>query len=400
MKLAKRLDAVKPSPTLAITAKAREMKQKGIDVVGFGAGEPDFDTPAVIKDAAKKAIDQGFTKYTPTNGIPELREAIAAKIQKEHRVTYKATEVLVSCGGKHALYNLFQALLNEGDEVVIFTPFWVSYADMVRVAGGVPVLVETTMDTGFDPAPEQIKKAITPRTKAIIVNSPSNPTGAMLSRRTLETVIAAVKGTEILIVSDDIYDKLVYKGRFENVLDLDPSLQPQVALVNGASKTYSMTGWRIGWTAGPQALISAMQKLQDNSTSNPASISQKAALGALTLPGVDEEVEKMRKTFDERRKHIVARLNAIPGVRCFDPGGAFYAFPDVSALLSRKAPGATGPLGTDGKLIDLLLEKHLVAAVPGSAFGAPGYMRLSFATSMEQIDKGCDRIAEMAKSLE
>ncbi|WP_242341179.1 MULTISPECIES: pyridoxal phosphate-dependent aminotransferase [Anaeromyxobacter] len=399
MKLAKRLDAVKPSPTLAITAKAREMKQKGIDVVGFGAGEPDFDTPALIKDAAKKAIDQGFTKYTPTNGIPELREAIAAKIQKEHRVTYKATEVLVSCGGKHALYNLFQALLNEGDEVVIFTPYWVSYADMVRVAGGVPVLVETTMDTGFDPAPEQIKKAISPRTKAIIVNSPSNPTGAMLSRRTLETVVAAVKGTEILIVSDDIYDKLVYKGRFENVLDLDPSLQPQVALVNGASKTYSMTGWRIGWTAGPQALISAMQKLQDNSTSNPASISQKAALGALTLPGVDEEVEKMRKTFDERRKHIVGRLNAIPGVRCFDPGGAFYAFPDVSALLSRKAPGAAEPLGTDGKLIDLLLEKHLVAAVPGSAFGAPGYMRLSFATSMEQIDKGCDRIAEMAKSL-
>jgi len=399
MKLAKRLDAVKPSPTLAITAKAREMKQKGIDVVGFGAGEPDFDTPVMIKDAAKKAIDQGFTKYTPTNGIPELREAIAAKIQKEHRISYKATEVLVSCGGKHALYNLFQALLNEGDEVVIFTPFWVSYADMVRVAGGVPVLVETTMDTGFDPAPEQIKKAISPRTKAIIVNSPSNPTGAMLSRRTLETVIGCVKGTEILVVTDDIYDKLVYKGRFENVLDLDPSLQPQVALVNGASKTYSMTGWRIGWTAGPQALISAMQKLQDNSTSNPASISQKAALGALTLPGVDEEVEKMRKTFDERRKHIVQRLNAIPGVRCFDPGGAFYAFPDVSALLSRKAPGATEALGTDGKLIDLLLEKHLVAAVPGSAFGAPGYMRLSFATSMEQIDKGCDRIAEMAKSL-
>jgi aspartate aminotransferase len=399
MKLAKRLDAVKPSPTLAITAKAREMKQKGIDVVGFGAGEPDFDTPAVIKDAAKKAIDQGFTKYTPTNGIPELREAIAAKIQGEHKVTYKATEVLVSCGGKHALYNLFQALLNEGDEVVIFTPFWVSYADMVRVAGGVPVLVETTMDTGFDPAPEQIKKAVGPRTKAIIVNSPSNPTGAMLSRRTLETVIACVKGKEILVVTDDIYDKLVYRGRFENVLDLDPSLQPQVALVNGASKTYSMTGWRIGWTAGPQALISAMQKLQDNSTSNPASISQKAALGALTLPGVDEEVEKMRKTFDERRKHIVQRLNAIPGVRCFDPGGAFYAFPDVSALLSRKAPGASEALGNDGRLIDLLLEKHLVAAVPGSAFGAPGYMRLSFATSMEQIDKGCDRIAEMAKSL-
>ena len=396
MKLAKRLDAVKPSPTLAITAKAREMKQKGIDVVGFGAGEPDFDTPVMIKDAAKKAIDQGFTKYTPTNGIPELREAIAAKIQKEHRISYKATEVLVSCGGKHALYNLFQALLNEGDEVVIFTPFWVSYADMVRVAGGVPVLVETTMDTGFDPAPEQIKKAIGPRTKAIIVNSPSNPTGAMLSRRTLEAVIAEVKGKEILVVTDDIYDKLVYRGRFENVLDLDPSLQPQVAYVNGASKTYSMTGWRIGWTAGPQALISAMQKLQDNSTSNPASISQKAALGALTLPGVDEEVEKMRKTFDERRKHIVQRLNAIPGVRCFDPGGAFYAFPYAGELLKKKAPGTSEPLGTDGKLIDLLLDKHLVAAVPGSAFGAPGYMRLSFATSDKVLAESVARLKALA----
>jgi aspartate aminotransferase len=399
MKLAKRLDAVKPSPTLAITAKAREMKAKGIDVVGFGAGEPDFDTPAIIKEAAKKAIDQGFTKYTPTAGIPELREAIAARIQKDHRIAYKPTEVLVSCGGKHALYNLFQALLAPGDEVVIFTPYWVSYADMVRVADGVPVLVQTTMDTGFDPSPEQIRKAIGPKTRAVIVNSPSNPTGAMLSRRTLETVVECVKGKEILVVSDDIYDRLVYRGAFENVLDLDPSLQGQVALVNGASKTYSMTGWRIGWTAAPQPLIAAMQKLQDNSTSNPNSIAQKAALAALTLPEVDAEVERMRKEFDARRRHIVARLNAVPGIRCFDPGGAFYAFPDVSALLGRKAPGASEPLGTDDRLIDLLLDKHLVAAVPGSAFGAPGYMRLSFATSMEQIDKGCDRIAEMAKSL-
>jgi aspartate aminotransferase len=400
MKLAKRLDAVKPSPTLAITAKARELKAKGVDVVGFGAGEPDFDTPSMIKDAAKTAIDAGFTKYTPTNGIPELREAIAAQIAKDHPgLAYKATEVLVSCGGKHALYNLFQALLNEGDEVVIFTPYWVSYADMVRVAGGVPVLVETTMDTGFDPSPEQIRKAVGPRTRAIIVNSPSNPTGAMLSRRTLETVVEVAKGKDILIVTDDIYDKLVYKGRFENVLDVDRSIQGQVALVSGASKTFSMTGWRIGWTAGPQALISAMQKLQDNSTSNPTSISQKAALAALTAPGVYEAVEKMRTTFDERRKHIIKRLNEIPGIRCFDPGGAFYAFPYVGELLKRKAPGQAEPLGTDDRFIAQLLDVHQVAAVPGSAFGAPGYMRLSFATSMEQIDKGCDRIAEMAKSL-
>ena len=399
MKLAQRLDAVKPSPTLAVTAKANEMKAKGVDVVGFGAGEPDFDTPALVKDAAKKALDQGFTKYTPTAGILPLREAIAARIGREHKVTYKPAQVLVSCGGKHALYNLFQALLEAGDEVVIFTPYWVSYADMVRVAGGVPVLVETTMDTGFDPSPEQIKKAFTSRTRAVIVNSPSNPTGAMLSRRTLETVISCARGKDVLIVSDDIYDHLVYRGKFENVLDLDPSLEGQVAIVNGASKTYAMTGWRIGWTAGPQPLIAAMQKLQDNSTSNANSIAQKAALAALTTPALDAEVEKMRRTFDERREHIVRRLNAIPGVRCFDPSGAFYAFPNVSALLARKAPGATEPLGTDLRLVDLLLEKHLVAAVPGSAFGAPGYVRCSFATSMEQIDKGCDRIADLARSL-
>jgi len=399
MKLAQRLDAVKPSPTLAVTAKANEMKAKGVDVVGFGAGEPDFDTPALVKDAAKKALDQGFTKYTPTAGILPLREAIAARIAREHKVTYTPAQVLVSCGGKHALYNLFQALLEAGDEVVIFTPYWVSYADMVRVAGGVPVLVETPMDTGFDPSPEQIKKAFTSRTRAVIVNSPSNPTGAMLSRRTLETVISSARGRDVLIVSDDIYDHLVYRGKFENVLDLDPSLEGQVAIVNGASKTYAMTGWRIGWTAGPQPLIAAMQKLQDNSTSNANSIAQKAALAALTTPALDAEVEKMRRTFDERREHIVRRLNAIPGVRCFDPSGAFYAFPNVSALLARKAPGATEPLGTDLRLVDLLLEKHLVAAVPGSAFGAPGYVRCSFATSMEQIDKGCDRIADLARSL-
>jgi aspartate aminotransferase len=400
MKLAKRLEAVKPSATLAVTAKANEMKAKGVDVVGFGAGEPDFDTPVLIKDAAKKALDQGFTKYTPTAGIAPLREAIAARIQQDHGVSYTPTQVLVSCGGKHALFNLFQALLDEGDEVVIFTPYWVSYADMVRIPGGVPVLVETTMDSGFDPTPEQIRKAFSPRTRAVIVNSPSNPTGAMLSRRTLETVIECVKGKDILVVTDDIYDHLVYRGKFENVLDLDRSLQGQVALVNGASKTYSMTGWRIGWTAGPQPLIAAMQKLQDNSTSNPNSIAQKGALAALTGgAAMDAEIEKMRKAFDERRKHIVARLNAIPGVRCFDPAGAFYVFPDVSALLGRKAPGAAEPLGTDLRLIELLLEKHLVAAVPGSAFGAPGYIRCSFATSMEQIDKGCDRIAEMVKSL-
>jgi len=398
MRLAKRLDAVKPSPTLAITAKAKELKAKGVDVVGFGAGEPDFDTPKAIKAAAVKAIDEGFTKYTPTNGIPELREAIAARIAQQHGISYKPTEVLVSCGGKHALYNLFQALLNPGDEVVIFAPYWVSYADMVRLGDGVPVIVPTRHERGFEPSHEDIRKAITPRTRAVIVNSPSNPTGAVFGRATLHNIISEVKGKDILVISDDIYDRLIYKGRFENVLTVDPSLHPQVVLVNGVSKTYSMTGWRIGWTAGPQPLISAMQKLQDNSTSNPASISQKAALGALTLP-IDDEVERMRKIFDDRRQHIVGRLNAIPGVSCFDPGGAFYAFPYIGSLLEKRMPGAKEPIGTDERFIAHLLDDYKVAAVPGSAFGAPGYMRLSFAISLEQIDKGVDRIAQLAKSL-
>jgi aspartate aminotransferase len=259
--------------------------------------------------------------------------------------------------------------------------------------------VETRHEDGFEPSHEAIKKAIGPRTRAVIVNSPSNPTGAVFGRSTLRNIITEVKGKDIVVVTDDIYDRLVYKGRFENVLTVDPTLHPQVVLVNGVSKTYAMTGWRIGWTAGPQPLISAMQKLQDNSTSNPASISQKAALAALTLP-LDEEVERMRKVFDERRQHIVKRLNAIEGITCFDPGGAFYAFPYVGKLLEKKIPGTTGPVGTDERLVAHLLDDHKVAVVPGSAFGAPGYLRLSFAISMEQIDKGIDRIAAMAKALQ
>lgn len=398
MKLAKRIDSVRPSPTLAITAKAKELKAKGVDVVGFGAGEPDFDTPKAIKQAAVQALDQGFTKYTPTSGIPELREAVCARIAQQHGLSYKPNEVIVSCGGKHALFNIFQALLDPGDEVVIFAPYWVSYADMVRLAEGVPVIVETRHQDGFEPRAADIQRAITGRTRAVVVNSPSNPTGAILGRDPLQNVINQVRGRDVLIVSDDIYDRLVYRGKFENVLTLEPGLRPQVALVNGVSKTYSMTGWRIGWTAAPADLVAAMQKIQDNSTSNPTSISQKAALAALTLP-IDEEVERMRRIFDERRRHIVQRLNAIPGVTCFDPAGAFYAFPHVGELLKRRAPGEKEPLGTDEKLAARLLEVHKVAAVPGSAFGAPGYLRLSFAISLEQIDKGVDRIAEMARTL-
>jgi aspartate aminotransferase len=398
MKLAKRLDAVKPSPTLAISAKAKELKAKGIDVVGFGAGEPDFDTPEVIKQAAVTALEQGFTKYTATNGILELREAVCAKIAQQQGLSYKANEVIISCGAKHALYNLFQALLNPGDEVVIFAPYWVSYADIVRLAEGVPVIVRTRHQDAFEPRAADIKKAFTARTRAVIVNSPANPTGAVLGRETLQNIITEARARNALIVSDDIYARLIYQGRFENVLTLDPSLRPQVALVNGVSKTYAMTGWRIGWTAGPHDLIAAMQKMQDNSTSNPTSIAQKAALAALTLP-LEEEVERMRKIFDERRQLIVGKLNEIEGISCFDPRGAFYAFPYIGELLKRKAPGEKEPLGTEDRFVARLLDVHKVAVVPGSAFGAPGYVRLSFAVAADQIEKGVARIAEMAKSL-
>jgi aspartate aminotransferase len=398
MKLAHRLDGAKPSPTLAITAKARELAQKGVDVVGFGAGEPDFDTPRRIKDAAVKAIDEGFTKYTPTAGIPPLREAIAAVTSKQSGLSFKAAEVLVSAGAKHSLYNLFQSLLDPGDEVIVLNPSWVSYADMVRLAEGIPVFVDTREEDGFEPKPGAVKKAMTARTRAIILNSPSNPTGAVLSHATLVDIALAVKGTEVVVVTDDIYQQLLYRGHFENILSVDPSLRPQTVIVTGVSKTYAMTGWRIGWAVGPLDLIAGMSKLQDNSTSNPSSIAQRAALAALTLDLADE-LEQMRQAFDIRRRHIVRRLNEIPGIRCFDPPGAFYAFPHIAPLLARRAPGAKDILGTDDRFAAHLLEDHNVAVVPGSAFLAPGYLRLSFATSMEQIDKGVDRIAACVKHL-
>lgn len=391
MKLATRLDAVKPSPTLAVTAKANEMKAKGIDVVGFGAGEPDFDTPLVVKDAAKKALDQGFTKYTPTAGIQPLREAIAARIEAEHRLKYQAKEVLVSCGGKHALYNLFQALLEPGDEVVIFTPYWVSYADMVRVAGGVPVLVETSMDTGFDPSVEQVERAFTPKTRAVIVNSPSNPTGAMLSRRTLETVIRCVKGKDVLVVSDDIYDHLVYRGKFENVLDLDPSLQGQVALVNGASKTFAMTGWRIGYMAN-RLLAPHMGTLITNTDSCAPHVCQKAVVEGLTGP--QDDIQKMVKTFKERRDVIVDGLNSLPGFTCLKPGGAFYVWPNVTEAC--KVLGAKD----SEELRKLLLYEAGVACLADIHFGprVPDegqHIRFSYASSTEDIQEGISRIRKL-----
>jgi aspartate aminotransferase len=395
MQLAQRIKAIKPSPTLALNARAKALAAQGVDVAGFVAGEPDFDTPDFIKQAATDALKAGFTKYTPTAGIPELREAICAKLQRDNQLTYAPDQVLVSVGAKHSLYNIFQALLNEGDEVIIFTPYWVSYPDMVMLAGGKPVILQTKEENGYAPDPEALKRALTPRTRAVIINSPSNPTGAVYSRAALEGIAAAVKDHDCLIVSDDIYEKLLYQGQFLNIANVAPELFPRLVVVNGMSKAYSMTGWRLGYAAGPKPLIAGMQMIQDQSTSNPNSITQKAGVAA--LKGPTEFLTKMVEEFRARRELIVSGLNALDGVKCRTPEGAFYVFPDVRGLLQRQYKGA--PLGTSSRISEVLLDDFRVAVMPGAPFGAEGYLRLSFATSREVIQKGLSRMKDFVAAL-
>ncbi|HYH97085.1 pyridoxal phosphate-dependent aminotransferase [Hyalangium sp.] len=395
MQLAQRIKAIKPSPTLALNARAKALAAQGVDVAGFVAGEPDFDTPEFIKQAAIDSLKAGFTKYTPTAGIPELREAICAKLQRDNQLTYTPDQVLVSVGAKHSLYNIFQALLNEGDEVIILTPYWVSYPDMVLLAGGRPVFIETREENGFAPDPEAIRRALTPRTRAIVLNSPSNPSGAVFSRAALEGIAAAVKGHDCLIISDDIYEKLLYEGQFLNIANVAADLVPRLVVVNGMSKAYSMTGWRLGYAAGPKPLISAMQMIQDQSTSNPTSMVQKGALAA--LKGPTDFIATMVEEFRARRELIVSGLNALEGVKCRKPEGAFYVFPDVRGLLQRSYKGA--PLGTSARISEILLDDFRVAVVPGAPFGAEGYLRLSFATSREVIQKGLGRLRDFVAAL-
>lgn len=397
MKLSRRAAAVQPSPTLAITARARALADQGIDVVSFGAGEPDFDTPQHVKDAAARALAAGFTRYTNTAGIVELRAAIAAKHRKENALDYDESEIVVTAGAKHALYEFFQAIVDPGDEVIVPSPYWVSYPDMVRLAGGVPVFVETKAEEGFVPSPDAIRSALTPRTVAVVLNSPSNPTGAVWSREALEGIAAALEGHSCWIVSDDIYEHLIYTGQpFLNVLNVAPELRDRTVVVNGLSKSFAMTGWRIGWAAGPRAVIGAMQKIQDQSTSNINSITQKAAIAA--LEGGNACGEEMRRKFDERRRYVTERFAAMEGVHLPPIGGAFYAFPDLRALCAKRYKGA--PVGDDVRLAAILLDDFRVAVVPGSAFGAPGFVRLSFAASMEQLEKGLNRIAAFVSELE
>jgi len=396
MQLARRLKSVKPSPTLSLNAKAKALAAKGKDVVSFAAGEPDFDTPTHIKDAVKAALDAGFTKYTPTGGIPELKSAIVEKLKKENHLDYTAEQVLVSVGAKHSLFNIFQALLSPGDEVIIFAPFWVSYPDMVRLADGEPVIVETDAADGWAPDPKAIRRALTSRTKAVVINSPSNPTGGVYSRKALEGIAEALRSHDCLIISDDIYERLLYvDGPFSNIANVAPDLASRVVVVNGFSKASAMTGLRLGYTAGPKELIAGMQMVQDQSTSNPTSIIQKGGIAALTGP--QEPLAEMMVQYRKRRDLMVAGLNKIPGVKCPAPDGAFYCFPNIGDLIGKSYKG--NPVNGSMHLSEILLEDFLLAAVPGEPFGAEGFIRFSFATSPEIIEKGLARLADFVSKL-
>ncbi|MEN6466375.1 MAG: pyridoxal phosphate-dependent aminotransferase [Syntrophaceae bacterium] len=389
MKLSSRATRIKPSPTLAITAKAQELRAKGRDIIGFGAGEPDFDTPLNIKQAAIRAIDEGFTKYTPVGGIEELKDAIIAKLKNDNGLEYKRSQVFVSCGAKHSLYNIAQVLFESGDEVIVPAPYWVSYPDIVVLADATPVIVQTSEKNGFKLDPADLKKAITPKTKAVIINSPSNPTGATYTAVELGMIAEVIAGKKIIAISDDIYEKILYDGmRFAEMASLSSELRDLTIVVNGVSKSHSMTGWRIGYAAGPDNVIKAATDFQSQNTSNPTSISQKAAAEALR--GSQEAVAMMVGEFQKRRDFIVDGLNNIPGVSCLKPEGAFYVFPNVSGLFGRSFKGNAVKGSSD--VTEFLLENANVAVVPGVVFGNDNHIRLSYATSMRNIEEGLKRI--------
>lgn len=396
MKLADRVGRIKPSPTLTIDAKAKSLKAVGVDVISFGAGEPDFDTPITIKNAAKSAIDSGFTRYMPVGGASDLKDAIIAKMKRDHGLQYSREEICVSCGAKHSLYNISQALIQEGDEVIIPAPYWVSYPDQVALAGGTSVFIDTDEKTDFKVTPAQLEAAITPKTRAMILNSPCNPTGANYSAEELRALGEVCLGHDFMIISDDIYERLIYDGQiFRNIAQVTPELKPRVVVVNGVSKTYAMTGWRIGYACGAKELIAAMTKIQSQSTSNACSISQKAAIEA--IEGPQEPVDEMLHEFEKRRNYIVGRLSAMPGVTCFASAGAFYAFPNFSAIYGKTFKDR--PINNSTDFADYLLEEARVALVPGIAFGSDKYARLSYATSMASIVEGMDRIERAINNL-
>lgn len=395
MRLSSLAKSISPSPTLALDAKTKKLKSEGVDIISFGVGEPDFDTPSHIKEAAICAIQSGFTKYTPSAGIPELREAICRKLKEDNGLEYKAGEVLVSSGAKHSIFNAVLAMCDRGDEVLLPAPYWVSYPEMVKLAGGTPVFVPAGIESDFKVKPHVLEAAITPRTTLIILNSPSNPSGAVYLEEELRALAEVCLKHNVAIISDEIYEKLIYEGKHVSTASLSPEIKGITVTVNGVSKAYAMTGWRIGYAAGPSDVIAAMGNIQSHSTSNAASISQKAALAGLT--GSQEPLDMMRAEFKKRRDFMVKRLNEMPGVKCLTPPGAFYVYPDVSSLMGKKVCGR--PVTCDAELAEVLLLEAKIAVVPGGAFGTEGNLRLSYATSMELIAEGMNRMEKALNSV-
>ncbi len=387
------LKRIKPSPTIAVTTKAREMRASGKDVIGLGAGEPDFDTPDNIKEAAIEAIKKGDTKYTAVDGTPELKKAIVEKFKRENNLIYTTDQITVGTGGKQVIYNTFMATLNKGDEVIIPAPFWVSYPDMVLLAGGTPKIIKCEEKDGFKLSAKKLEKAISKKTKWLILNSPSNPTGAGYTKKEIEDLSKVLlKHKKIFILSDDIYEHIRYEGfNFFTIAQIS-KLKERTLTMNGVSKSYAMTGWRIGYAAGPKDIINAIRKIQSQSTSNPSSISQAAAVEALN--GQQNFIKERAEAFKERRDFVVSSLNNIKGINCLIPNGAFYVFPSCKALLNKKTK-----LKTDTEFVQKLLEKSMVAVVQGSAFGLDGYFRISYATSMENLKKAITRIKDFCDSL-
>ena len=391
------LNKIKPSPTIAVTQKARELKAAGKDVIGLGAGEPDFDTPDNIKEAAIKAIRDGDTKYTAVDGTPVLKKAIVDKFKRENNLDYDLDQITVGAGGKHVIYNAMMATLNEGDEVIVPAPYWVSYPDMVLLAGGTPIILECDEKQGFKLSPSELDKAITPKTKWIILNSPSNPTGACYSESDiLELSKILIKHSHVYILSDDIYEHVVYEGfKFFTIAQIK-ELKDRVLTMNGVSKAYSMTGWRIGYAAGPKDIIKAIAKIQSQSTTNPSSVSQAAAVEALN--GKQDFIKERAKSFQERRDFVVSSLNQIKGIECLNPDGAFYVFPSCKALIGKKDPNGN-VINNDTDFVKSLLEHSGIAVVQGSAFGLEGFFRISYATSMENLKKALDKIKNFCREL-
>src|SRR5512132_1835728 len=397
--LADRLATLVPSATLAMNAKARAMRAQGVDVISFSVGGPDFDTPRRIKDAGVRALDKGQTKYTEVGGIPELRAAVCHKLKRDHGLDYAPDEVTVSCGAKHTLYNIVMALINPGDEVLIPSPYWVSYPEQVRLLGAVPVPVVTQEATGFDLDPAALRQAVTPRTRMVVLDSPGNPTGAVFSPEALAAVAKLAVERDLWIVSDECYESLTYEGRHVSIASLSSEAKARTIVVNTCSKAYAMTGWRIGYAAGPRPIIRAMTDVQSQVTSNPSSVAQWAAVEALNGP--QDEVAKMAGEFDRRRRLIIDGLNALPGVRCTMPKGAFYAFPNVSGLLGRTWKAADRSVTLKGSLdvAAFLLEAARVAVVPGLDFGSDAHVRLSYATSDALISEGLARMDAAIRTL-